>query len=178
MKMARASEADVDAALEVTRILDDLLKRYMPSSGSDEGIVWFDQDDPDQCQIALGRLLDAARKGSMFRVVFGMAVLLDPRNELLDPDADMLARHPKIVRAMNACKTGKPADEPARQRAPGPIEEIRALAEKYANDKVKIRLARVTESSAAIARRETEHERSRVALLTALEAAFELGATA
>ncbi|WP_237384700.1 hypothetical protein, partial [Francisella tularensis] len=66
MKMARASEADVDAALEVTRILDDLLKRYMPSSGSDEGIVWFDQDDPDQCQIALGRLLDAARKGSMF----------------------------------------------------------------------------------------------------------------
>lgn len=177
MKMARASEADLDAALEVTRILDDLLKRYMPSSGSDEGIVWFDQDDPEQCQIALSTLLDAARKGSMFRVAFGMAVLLDPRNELLDPDADMLARHPKIVSAMNARKAGKPAGEPARQGTLGSIEEIMALAEKYAKDKVKIRLARVTESSAAIARRETEHERSRVALLAALETAFQLGAT-
>ncbi|WP_186269982.1 hypothetical protein [Burkholderia gladioli] len=106
MKMARASEADVTAALEVTRIIGDIEKGYMPVLDSDEDetddVTFFDRDDPAQCQRVLGAILDAADKGRIFRVVFGMTVVLDPRNELLDPDADTIEKHPKIVEALAA----------------------------------------------------------------------------
>lgn len=102
MKMARASEADMECALEVSRILEDLEKGYMPSADEDEGIEWFDQDNGEQCKRALGKLLEASRRGSIFRVTFGMTVLLDPRNELMDPDADTLEKHPKIIAALAA----------------------------------------------------------------------------
>lgn len=100
MKMARASEADLEASLDVCRILEDLEKRYMPCNDESKDIEWFNRDDRDQCQRALGMLLDAASKGSMLRVCFGMTVMLDPHNELLDPDADTLEKHPKIIAAL------------------------------------------------------------------------------
>lgn len=104
MKMARASQADVDAAIDVTRILSELEKGYMPSSDEDEGdeTEFFDRDDPEQCQKALCMLLDAADKGSILRVTWGMVVVLDPDNELLDPEADAIEMHPKIVAALES----------------------------------------------------------------------------
>jgi hypothetical protein len=102
MKMARASEADIEAALKVCRILDALDKRYMPSDDDSEELEFFDRDDAEQCQKVIGMLLDATSRASLFRVVFGMAVVLDPRNELLDPDADTIERHPKIIEALKA----------------------------------------------------------------------------
>lgn len=105
MKMARASKADLDAANEVARLLGDLERRCMPDADPDhpsEETEWFDRDDAKQCQRALGMLLDAASKGSLFRVTFGMLVVLDPRNELLDPDADTLEKHPKTLAALAA----------------------------------------------------------------------------
>jgi hypothetical protein len=102
MKMARASDEDIEAALKVSRILEDLDRRYMPSDGDSEELEFFDRDDAEQCQKIVGMLLDATRYTSLFRVVFGMAVVLDPRNELLDPDADTIEMHPKIVAALEA----------------------------------------------------------------------------
>jgi hypothetical protein len=104
MKMARASEADIEAALKVTQIFDDLDKRYMPSEDDGEELEFFDRNDAEQCQKVVGMLLDVTRHTSLFRVVLGMAVVLDPRNELLDPDADTIAKHPKIVAALEAMK--------------------------------------------------------------------------
>jgi hypothetical protein len=107
MKMARASEADIEAALKVTQILDDLDKRYMPSEDDGEELEFFDRHDAEQCQKVVGMLLDVTRHTSLLRVVFGMAVVLDPRNELLDPDADTLEKHPKIVAALEAADAAK-----------------------------------------------------------------------
>lgn len=107
MKMARASDADMEAALDVSRLIEELEKGYMPSTDDDENIEWFDRDNEEQCQRALGMILDAAAKGSLFRVTFGMTVVLDPRNELLDPDADTLEKHPKIIEALRASKGGE-----------------------------------------------------------------------
>lgn len=104
MKMARASEADIEAAFTVCRILDELEKRYMPSDDDSEELEFFDRDDAEQCQKVVGMLLDATQRTSLFRVVLGMACVLDPRNELLDPDADTIEMHPKIVKALEAAK--------------------------------------------------------------------------
>lgn len=98
MKMARAGEQDLKAALDVSRIIDHLDRGYMPGQQDDDGVELFDQEDADQCKHALAAILDAADQGSMFRVTFGMGVLLDPRNKLLDPAADTLELHPDHVR--------------------------------------------------------------------------------
>lgn len=102
MKMARASEADIEAALEISRYLEALERGFMADIDDSDEIEWFDREDPDDCRRALHSILDASAKGSIFRVVFGMAVVLDPRNELLDPDADTIEKHPKIVEALRA----------------------------------------------------------------------------
>lgn len=99
MKMARASERDIQAALDVSNILDGLDRGYMPSETEEPEP--FYPDDREQCQRALDALLRAAQTGGVFRVIFGMAVVLDPRNELLDPDADTLELHPKLRAALN-----------------------------------------------------------------------------
>lgn len=102
MKIARASEEDMEAAFKVCQILDQMDKRYMPSDDDSEELEFFDRDDAEQCQKVVGMLLDATERASLLRVVFGMAVVLDPRNELLDPDADTIERHPKIIEALKA----------------------------------------------------------------------------
>lgn len=98
MKMARASERDLEAALAVSRILEDLEEGYMPGPDDAEDIEFFDRDDPEQCRRALDAILRAAQQGGIFRVTFGMTVVLDPRNKLLDPDADTLELSPEHVR--------------------------------------------------------------------------------
>jgi len=104
MKMAKATEADLDAALKITQIISDLEKRQMPSSDEGEFEGHFDRNDPEQCMTALNAILDAAYKGNLFRVTFGMVVVLDPRNELVDPDADTLEVHPKVMAALGRAK--------------------------------------------------------------------------
>lgn len=47
------------------------------------------------------KLIDIARGGSMMRATFGMAILLDPRNEIMDPNSDCLDLHPKLRSLLN-----------------------------------------------------------------------------
>ena len=98
MKMARATEQDLESALTVSRIIEELEKGYLPGDDNAEETEFFDQNDLEHCKRALDAILSAAHQGSIFRVTFGMAVVLDPRNKLLDPDADTLELHPDLVR--------------------------------------------------------------------------------
>lgn len=100
MKMAKASTADIEMAMELSRFVEDLVDGMCPKQAcadpASDDIEWL-EDDPDQQHIKIiTALQDIARKGSIFRVTFGMSVLIDPRNELVDPDADTLEPHPKI----------------------------------------------------------------------------------
>ncbi len=97
MKMARASETDLDLAQSISRIIEDLEKGFMPNPDDSEDIVWFDIDDHDSCKIVINAILEQAKRGSLFRVTFGMLVVCDPRNKLLNPDADYLEHHPAIT---------------------------------------------------------------------------------
>ena len=104
MKMAKASDADMEMAIELTNALEKLSSQWgalMPEkieviSGNEES-ERFDIDDHEQCKRALEYLILLARSASLFRVVFGMTVLLDPRNKIVDPDVDILERHPDFV---------------------------------------------------------------------------------
>ena len=98
MKMAKASQADLDMALDLISVLDDIERGYFPHRFSDpesESSEWLDTDDTEQYD----RLIDSLRRlldrGSVGRVIMGMAVICDPQNECIDPDADCIEHHPK-----------------------------------------------------------------------------------
>lgn len=91
MKIAKASEADIDMAVDFASTLDSLM-RYGSLPHSDD---WLDLDDGDDARIALRTLLGIANRGSLGRVVMGMATVPDPRNEVVDPDSAVLELHPK-----------------------------------------------------------------------------------
>lgn len=108
MKMAKASELDLEMAMELSQFVDELVNGYVPKHAMDE-------DDTDECECLdfddrrqLVRVIEAlttiAKKGSLSRVTFGMVVVCDPRNELIDPDAHTLEVHPKFEQqARTAC---------------------------------------------------------------------------
>jgi hypothetical protein len=107
MKMAKANNADLDAALELVGAMDAITGRWgalMPEAiAKPEGISeneYFDPDNAEQCIRLVAYLRELANRGSLMRVVFGMVVVLDPRNEVVDPDADTLEIHPKYAAAI------------------------------------------------------------------------------
>jgi hypothetical protein len=109
MRMAKASEADLSMAMEIGGALDALGHRFLPCMPQaiekltdDEDSERFDRDDDAQCGRALRYVLDVADRGSLMRVIWGMAVLLDPANKIVDPSSDTLEHHPDTVAALAA----------------------------------------------------------------------------
>ncbi|OQA30036.1 MAG: hypothetical protein BWY57_03097 [Betaproteobacteria bacterium ADurb.Bin341] len=101
MKMAKASPEDLDMALDLISVLDDIERGFFPHRFSDpdsEMSEWLDFTNREQ----YGRLIDNLRRllnrGSIGRVIMGMAVVCDPSNECIDPDADCIEHHPKRQR--------------------------------------------------------------------------------
>lgn len=111
MQMAKADEQDLRAALDLSGILEDIDKGYFPrklsrdeDADEPDDCTFFDEDDPKHLRALFDRIkccLDAA-PGGLFRVTFGMAVVLDPKNAIVDPDADYLKLHPRIEAALSA----------------------------------------------------------------------------
>lgn len=94
MKMAKASEADLDMAMQISSALDALENRFFPAGMKRDDAELFDDDNPQHCEEALAHLLDLHKRASLMRVVWGCAVMLDPRNRLVDPAADTIEHHP------------------------------------------------------------------------------------
>jgi hypothetical protein len=115
MKMAKASDADLHMASELAAALESLAGHWgacMPAKiervDHDSETERFDLEDHEQCKRVIEYLQELTRGASIFRVVHGMAVLLDPRNKVVDPDADTLEHHPETVAAL-AAMAAKPA---------------------------------------------------------------------
>ena len=98
MKMAKASEADLQMALELIGVLDDIERGYFPYRFDDqesEISERLDTEDSEQYDRLIDNLRRLLNRGSIGRVIIGMAVVCDPSNELIDPEADTIEHHPK-----------------------------------------------------------------------------------
>lgn len=98
MKMAKASQADLEMAMDLANVLEDIDRGYFPAKFSDpenEGIEWLRTDDTEQYARLVDGLQTLLDMGSISRVVWGMAVVCDPANECIDPDASTIDHHPK-----------------------------------------------------------------------------------
>ena len=100
MKMAKASQADLDMAMDVYGALDAISSHWPTMPGS-EGDDYFDADNPEHCVRAIAHLIETMKRGSLLRVVWGCAVMLDPRNGLVDPNADTIERAPVVARPLS-----------------------------------------------------------------------------
>lgn len=99
-RQAKATDADVDAAITVACIIEDLHKGYYPASEEqvEEGApLNFDNDDPDHLRALYDRLMNLTDGigGGLSRVAGGMHTIL--YNNILDPDDDCLALHPRLL---------------------------------------------------------------------------------
>jgi len=98
MKMAKASKADIDMALDMISVFDDIERGYFPHRFGDpesESIEWLDTTNRQQYDRLISNLRGLLNRGSIGRVIMGMAVVSDPKNECIDPDADCIEHHPK-----------------------------------------------------------------------------------
>lgn len=99
MKMAKSSDADLSMAMDLANVLDDIERGYFPAKLSDdpesEETEWIDTNDRKQYAKLVYGLTLLLNKGSISRVIWGMAVVCDPENECIDPDADTIEHHPK-----------------------------------------------------------------------------------
>ncbi|MCM2310311.1 MAG: hypothetical protein NDI84_02810 [Steroidobacteraceae bacterium] len=108
MKVARAERQDLDAAMMLMGLLDNIDRGYYPSDSDDneDDPTFFDEDDPEHLAQLWRRLkacLDAA-PGFQGRVIFGAATLMDPRNEVIDPEDDAISLHPRLEAALQDAK--------------------------------------------------------------------------
>jgi hypothetical protein len=99
--MAKASEADLNMAMKLANYLDAIERGQMPDELSEdaEAIEWLDERDCDQYAKLLDGLRRLLNQGSISRVIWGMAVICDPANKCIDPNADTIEHHPDLIKA-------------------------------------------------------------------------------
>ena len=112
VKMARATPADLDVAIRLVGVLEAVDNGRYPSSlidglHADDAPDRFDADDPEHARKLVDWIvrLMASRPGGLFGVVHGMAVLCDPVNAMIDPDAESLEAHPDLMRRPDVRRT-------------------------------------------------------------------------
>ena len=101
MKMAKASEKDIDAAGDAMSVLNDISSGYYPRrDGDDCEDTFFDEDDRNHLRRFYDLMADTLDKapGWPGRVIGGMCyVIMFGRNKIVDPDADVLELHPRFA---------------------------------------------------------------------------------
>lgn len=98
MKLAKPNEQDLNRAIDVARILNDLSRGWFPSD--DEGDHEFDIMDSAHCRKALDILIGISDECCLMRAAMTTLVLCDPNNKAIDPDIDHVDHHPEVKEAM------------------------------------------------------------------------------
>ena len=99
VKMAKASQKDIDGAIELYQFLE-AMRAGRPAADAVEEFDYEGYGDlierrADDAEY----LLRAHERGGLFRVAWGLQVLLDPANEVVDPNLPHLELHPKHEQA-------------------------------------------------------------------------------
>lgn len=109
MKLSKPNEQDLNGAIDVALIIDDLSKGWFPSD--DEGDIEFDIMDSADCRKALDILIGISDQCSLMRAAMTTLVLCDPNNKVIDPDIDHVDQHPEVKEAMALKEVATRANE-------------------------------------------------------------------
>lgn len=103
MKMAKADGRDMDAGYDLMSLLNDLDRDDYPELHDErkpDAPTYFDQDDREHLQhlhTLLKKIIEKS-PGFMGRIMGGMSCFLNPKNALIDQEADTIEFHPGLRR--------------------------------------------------------------------------------
>lgn len=102
MKMGKATAEDLEMAMTLDNYLGAIDGGYMPDGLAEDkdNIEFLDSNDCEQYARLIHGLQELLDKGSISRVIWGMAVVCDPANRCIDPDAATIERHPDYASAI------------------------------------------------------------------------------
>ncbi|MFM0163924.1 hypothetical protein PQR39_26355 [Paraburkholderia sediminicola] len=107
MKMAKATSKDLDAAIDLAGVIENVCQGYFPSNADadDDDPTFFDPDDQGHLKAFYDRVMAIVKPapGALHRVSGGMHTVL--HNDIADPDDDVLSLHPRLVAALEAVET-------------------------------------------------------------------------
>lgn len=95
LRMAKASAFDIERSILLCDALGLVRDGWNPDPDLPEERE-FDLGNAKDCQEVLQYLVKLFRSSGLARVVFGMSALCDPKNEIVDPDSDVLKLHPRF----------------------------------------------------------------------------------
>lgn len=111
MRVAKASQADIDSATNLIQLLNAVDDGCFPPSSEaadSEGEEWpeFDEDNQEDLQQFMRRALRCFNHppSGLMRVLYAASCALDPSNKLYDPNLNHLATHPRIDAAEELLK--------------------------------------------------------------------------
>jgi len=98
MKMAKATEQDMEVALLLRSILEDVAEGHYPrgvdGEHKDDDPEDFDENDRDHLRAFYDRVMQCMdNPAAISRVIWGMHTII--HNDVLDPNVSHLALHPK-----------------------------------------------------------------------------------
>lgn len=115
MKLAKASTEEVDALMNLMRVLntaDDGIPCKPDGTWEEEetGIYWFDAEDPDHLRKFYDRVTAcfADHPGGLLRTIGGFHLAMV--NDVFDPDADTYEWHPTLKEAVEK-RTASPEND-------------------------------------------------------------------
>jgi hypothetical protein len=114
MKIAKASDDDFTAALTLMNVLEAVANYEMPPELAHEaGSLGerYDSNDREHNRALVMYLqtMYHANPSALTRIIFGLSALTNPANQITDPDADVIALHPRIKHALASVSTAVPA---------------------------------------------------------------------
>lgn len=122
MKIAKASPEEVDALMNLMRVLntaEDGIPCKPDGTWEEEetGIYWFDPEDPDHLRKFYDRVTDCFAKhpGGLVRTIGGYHLAMT--NDVFDPDADTYEWHPTLKEAVEK-RTASPENALAQATPP------------------------------------------------------------
>lgn len=107
MKMAKATDKDLDAAIDLAGVIENVCQGYCPSNADpdDDDSTFFDPDDPEHLRAFYDRVMAIVKPvpGGLHRVSGGLHTIL--HNDIVDPDDHVLALHPRLIAGLAAVET-------------------------------------------------------------------------
>lgn len=108
MRMALATEEDLNVAYDLLGLLDHVEYDYYPADEADEDApTHLDTDDIEHLRLFYNKLkaiINRRGSGALHRVIGGFSTVRYAKNQILDLTKDTVELHPRLVAALDATK--------------------------------------------------------------------------
>lgn len=118
LQIAKATDDDFSAALELMNLLESMANYEMPPQIAAEALAEeegsrYDIDDRGHNRALASHLREMYNQnpGALTRIIFGLSALTNPDNRIIDPDKDVIALHPRIKDALKATEKAQQTGE-------------------------------------------------------------------